>query len=283
MFARKSVLDSDGIRVPTIDQPWTADEFDAALQKIKAGGQVPEPARHGDRRHRRVVALRLLAVPAELRRRPDRPRRLQDAPTACSTAPRPIEWATWFQGLVTDGLHRRRSPAPTPRRTSSTASPRSSGRAPGAPANLPRLRRATASSCRRRTSAPARRSAAARGSGASAPSCANPAGALDYMKFSAAGQVRRAGRRASRTHPGDRRGGRAWSRATSRAGAKRIFLDDVEEVRRDPAADTRLPVHRDHVHQGRAGHRQRRVTPSRPWTRPPRTSTPTRSPTTTSS
>ena len=38
MFARKSVLKKNGIRIPTIDQPWTADEFNAGLAKIKATG-----------------------------------------------------------------------------------------------------------------------------------------------------------------------------------------------------------------------------------------------------
>ena len=49
MYARKSVLEKNGIRIPTIDQPWTKDEFDAALKTIKASGDLPEPARHRDR------------------------------------------------------------------------------------------------------------------------------------------------------------------------------------------------------------------------------------------
>ena len=52
MVTRKSILDKYGIRVPTIDQPWTKDEFTAALKKIKASGDVPEPARHRDELHR---------------------------------------------------------------------------------------------------------------------------------------------------------------------------------------------------------------------------------------
>jgi multiple sugar transport system substrate-binding protein len=38
LFSRKSVLDKNGIRVPTMDQPWTRDEFDAALVKLKGAG-----------------------------------------------------------------------------------------------------------------------------------------------------------------------------------------------------------------------------------------------------
>jgi multiple sugar transport system substrate-binding protein len=38
IFARKSVLAKDGIRIPTVDQPWTLNEFNAALTTLKAAG-----------------------------------------------------------------------------------------------------------------------------------------------------------------------------------------------------------------------------------------------------
>ncbi|WP_050901841.1 sugar ABC transporter substrate-binding protein [Microbacterium testaceum] len=38
IFARKSVLDANGIRIPTMAQPWTAAEFDSALATLKAAG-----------------------------------------------------------------------------------------------------------------------------------------------------------------------------------------------------------------------------------------------------
>ncbi len=38
IFARKSVLDANGIRIPSIEQPWTEAEFDAALATLKAAG-----------------------------------------------------------------------------------------------------------------------------------------------------------------------------------------------------------------------------------------------------
>lgn len=37
-FARKSVLEDLGIRIPTVAEPWTLDEFNAALQTIKDSG-----------------------------------------------------------------------------------------------------------------------------------------------------------------------------------------------------------------------------------------------------
>jgi multiple sugar transport system substrate-binding protein len=39
LFARKSALDAAGIPVATVDKPWTAQQFDQALQKIKASGK----------------------------------------------------------------------------------------------------------------------------------------------------------------------------------------------------------------------------------------------------
>lgn len=38
MYARRSVLEANDIRIPTLEQPWTAEEFDAVLEKLKATG-----------------------------------------------------------------------------------------------------------------------------------------------------------------------------------------------------------------------------------------------------
>ncbi len=38
VFARESVLDANGVRIPTVDDPWTIDEFDAALTTLQAAG-----------------------------------------------------------------------------------------------------------------------------------------------------------------------------------------------------------------------------------------------------
>ena len=38
MLARRSVLEENGIRIPTIDDPWTRDEFDDALVSLKDAG-----------------------------------------------------------------------------------------------------------------------------------------------------------------------------------------------------------------------------------------------------
>lgn len=43
MTTRASTLEKYGIRVPTLEQPWTRDEFDAALQTIKDSGDFKYP------------------------------------------------------------------------------------------------------------------------------------------------------------------------------------------------------------------------------------------------
>ncbi len=41
LFARKSALDAAGLPVATIDKPWTAEQFNQGLAKIKASGKFP--------------------------------------------------------------------------------------------------------------------------------------------------------------------------------------------------------------------------------------------------
>lgn len=43
MFARKSVLEANDIRIPTLDEPWNREEFDGALEKLKASGEFEYP------------------------------------------------------------------------------------------------------------------------------------------------------------------------------------------------------------------------------------------------
>jgi len=38
IYARRSVLEANGIRIPTLDEPWTGEEFDAALETLQATG-----------------------------------------------------------------------------------------------------------------------------------------------------------------------------------------------------------------------------------------------------
>lgn len=43
IFSRHSILKKYGIRVPTVDNPWSKQEFDAALVKLKDGGEFVYP------------------------------------------------------------------------------------------------------------------------------------------------------------------------------------------------------------------------------------------------
>lgn len=47
LFSRKSILDSLGIRVATVDKPWTAEEFADAQKKIKASGKFANAIDYG--------------------------------------------------------------------------------------------------------------------------------------------------------------------------------------------------------------------------------------------
>ena len=85
MYARKSALEKNGIRIPTMDQPWTKDEFDAALKAIKASGdyQYPLDMQTGDTGEWWPYAFSplLQSFGGDLINRSD----FKSAPTGCST------------------------------------------------------------------------------------------------------------------------------------------------------------------------------------------------------
>lgn len=43
IYARRSVLEEHGIRIPTLEKPWSGDEFTAALEKLKSSGKFDYP------------------------------------------------------------------------------------------------------------------------------------------------------------------------------------------------------------------------------------------------
>jgi len=47
MYARKSTLEKFDIRVPTLEEPWTRDEFDGILETLKASGEFEYPLNLG--------------------------------------------------------------------------------------------------------------------------------------------------------------------------------------------------------------------------------------------
>jgi multiple sugar transport system substrate-binding protein len=115
IFARKSALTAAGARIPTIDKPWTAAEFDQVLAKIKAVGKYPiafdlGTGDTGTEWWTYAYSPFLQSFGGDLINRTD---------YKCKGSSR----------MVT----RRRSPARTRSSTSSTASPPWSGPASGAP------------------------------------------------------------------------------------------------------------------------------------------------------
>ena len=39
IYARRSVLEANDIRIPTLEEPWTGEEFDAILETLQATGE----------------------------------------------------------------------------------------------------------------------------------------------------------------------------------------------------------------------------------------------------
>jgi multiple sugar transport system substrate-binding protein len=102
MFARKSVLQAAGIRVATLDEPWTRDEFDAALQALADEGTWRHPLDLGTADvgewYPYAYSPLLQSAGGDLLDRDS----LRTADGVLD-GPAAVEWATWMQGLVTDG------------------------------------------------------------------------------------------------------------------------------------------------------------------------------------
>lgn len=103
MVTRKSILDSYGIRVPTTDQPWTKDEFTAALTKIKESGKYANPldlaTSFTGEWWPYAYSPMLQSFGGDLIDRDS-----YESAEGVLNGPEAVEWATWFHGLVADGL-----------------------------------------------------------------------------------------------------------------------------------------------------------------------------------
>jgi multiple sugar transport system substrate-binding protein len=100
MVSRKSVLDAAGIRIPTVDQPWTKAEFEAALQKLKATGKFDYPADFATSFTGEwwpyAYSPFLQSAGGDLINRSD-----YKSADGTLNGPQAIEWATWFRSLIT--------------------------------------------------------------------------------------------------------------------------------------------------------------------------------------
>lgn len=102
IFARESVLTENGIRIPTVDEPWTADEFNAALQTLKdAGYETPIDIGAEDTGEWWPYAYSplLQSFGGDLI---DRDTML--SADGALNGPEAVAWGEWFQGLFADGL-----------------------------------------------------------------------------------------------------------------------------------------------------------------------------------
>ena len=101
IFARKSVLDEDGIRIPSVDEPWTGEEFDAALATLKAAGYetpIDIGAEDSGEWWPYAYSLFLQSFGGDLI---DRDTML--TADGALNGPEAVAWGEWLQGLFEDG------------------------------------------------------------------------------------------------------------------------------------------------------------------------------------
>lgn len=101
MFSRKSVLEKHGIRIPTVDQPWTQAEFDGALKKLKDSGEYAYPLDIATGSTGEwwpyAYSPMLQSFGGDLINRTD-----FKSADGVLNGPEAVAWATWFRSLVTN-------------------------------------------------------------------------------------------------------------------------------------------------------------------------------------
>lgn len=102
MFSRESTLNDAGVRIPTVEEPWTADEFNDALVAIDALGTYDYAVDFGTGGGGEWIPYAysplLQSFGGDLISRSD----FQSADGALN-GPEALEWAEWFRGLVDSG------------------------------------------------------------------------------------------------------------------------------------------------------------------------------------
>ena len=169
IFARKSVLDENGIRIPIGRRAVDREEFDSALATLKdAGYETPIDIGAEDTGEWWPYAYSplLQSFGGDLI---DRDTML--TADGALNGPEAVAWGEWFQGLFESGYASTAARSAT--RSSSTVTSHSATPGCGTRSRPSMPSATTSSSCPRRTSATAPRSAAVRGSGGS-PRTARP-------------------------------------------------------------------------------------------------------------
>jgi len=110
LMTRKSILDEYDIRVPTMQEPWTGDEFAGILAKLKAAGEWKYPFDLGTAGGGEWIPYAyspiLQSFGGDLVNR--------DGYTSADgvlNGPAALEWAHWFQDLIAQGYVARTSGA----------------------------------------------------------------------------------------------------------------------------------------------------------------------------
>jgi multiple sugar transport system substrate-binding protein len=102
IYARKSVLQKNNIRVPTLDKPWTLDEFNKSLATLKASGQFESAldvnAQNTGEWWPYAYSPMLQSFGADLIDR----KNYQSAEGVLNGADA-AKWGTWFQDLFKNG------------------------------------------------------------------------------------------------------------------------------------------------------------------------------------
>lgn len=108
MLAKKSVLEGNGIRIPTADAPWTKDEFSTALATLKATGEWDYPLDLGTAGTGEWLPYAyspfLQSAGGDLINRSD-----YLTADGALNGPDAVAFADWFQGLISDGYAAKKS------------------------------------------------------------------------------------------------------------------------------------------------------------------------------
>jgi len=107
---RKAILDKYGIRVPTIEQPWTGDEFMAAVKKVKEGGEYNTPVDLGTGGTGEwwpyAFSPLLQSFGGDLINRTD-----YKTADGALNGDKAVAWGKWFQGMAASGYMAKKSGA----------------------------------------------------------------------------------------------------------------------------------------------------------------------------
>lgn len=102
IFARQSVLEANNIRIPSVAEPWTKDEFDAALRSLKAAGYgtpLDIGAEDAGEWWPYAYSPMLQSFGGDLINRGT-----YLTAEGVLNGPEAVAWGEWFQGLFKEGL-----------------------------------------------------------------------------------------------------------------------------------------------------------------------------------